>query len=231
MEYPNNFNVPAFPAGPTIALSRGVAIWIAIVFFLILCACGFIFLGFHFQTNYPFLISIDPLTTEWSVVTYPNQNKKTTVPQYQIIQEKLVRDYVNNWFTISGDNKINKSRWEKCSVEDCEAPNQFNPNNIECALYCSSGDEIFEQFTDKVLPEYKERIAQAHEKWTVKDMQILPTDVKEDSSQWQVIPIINSTISSDFVVLVFITIDRDLNLYPANLGYYVKDFNAYRINR
>ena len=231
MEYPNNFNVPSFPAGPAIALSRGVAIWISVIFFLIICACGFVFLGFRFQTNYPFLISVDPLTADWSVVTYPNQSKKTTIQQYQIIQEKLVRDYVTNWFSISGDENINQSRWQKCSIDDCDAPAQFHPGNTECSLYCYSSQDVFEEFTDKVLPEYKARVTQARERWTVKDMQILPVKIGEKASQWQVIPIINSTISGDFVVLAFVTIEHDSNLYPASLGYYVADFNAYRINR
>ena len=76
MEYPNNFDVPSFPAGKTVAFSRSMAIWISIVFFLIVVACGFVLFGIHQKKNYPFLISIDPFTDEWSVVAYPQEKKE-----------------------------------------------------------------------------------------------------------------------------------------------------------
>ena len=188
-------------------------------------------LGIKYKTNYPFLISIDPITYDWSVIAYPNQNIKTAINQYQIVQERLVKNYVTNWFTISDNRKTNEDRWLECSVDDCKAPEQFEPGNIKCSLFCSSDEKLYEQFAVKVLPEYHERIKQANEKWTVGDMQILPTSVSENSSKWQVIATINSNITSQFVVLVFVNINRDPGLYPANLGYYVQDFNAYRINR
>lgn len=231
MDYPSNFDTSTFPAGKTIALSRTVSIWTAIVFFLIFCACGFVLLVTKYKTNYPFLISIDPITYDWSVIAYPKQNKKTDINQYQIIQERLVKNYVTNWFTISNDPEINGQRWLECSIDDCKATEQFKPGNIKCALSCSSDEKLYEQFAIKVLPEYHERIKQANETWTVGDMQILPTSISENSSKWQVIVTINSSITSQFVVLVFIDINRNPDLYPANLGYYVQDFNAYRINR
>ena len=45
-----------------------------------------------------------------TVVAYPNKNAVNTVNQTQIIQEKLVNDFVTNWFTISKNKKINESK-------------------------------------------------------------------------------------------------------------------------
>ena len=147
MDYPNGFNIKSFPAGKTIAFSRSVSIWISIAFFLIVALCGFLLLGIHFKQNYPFLISIDPFTEDWTVIAYPGKNEKETIHQYQIVQEKLVRDFTTNWFTISGDAQTNEMRWKECEIEQCANGEQFNPDNIDCAISCKSDIYVFEDFS------------------------------------------------------------------------------------
>lgn len=231
MDYPNNFNIPAFPAGKTIALARSVSIWISIVFFLIIAACGFFLLGIHLKKNFPFLISIDSLTGEWVVVTYPGEHEKS-IPQYQYIQEKLVHDFVKDWFTISANQNINEDIWKRCSVDECNAPEQFNPTNKVCALSCKASSTLFDIFTSRVLTDYKARIAQADEKWTPrKNIIITPKNVSESHSIWQVYTTINSSVNGNFDVLVFVDIERDINLYPSTFGYYINQFNAYRVTQ
>lgn len=231
MDYPNRFNTPAFPAGKSLALSRGVAVHILVVFFLILCTCGLLIFFIHSQKNYPFLISVDPLTDEWSVVAYPQKNRKNIVEQYQIIQEKLVNDFVGYWFTISPNQTLNDMRWMECSIDECSFSERFNPMNQECALACTSGEDLFKQFTSKILPEYTARINQAAEVWSVEKKDIMPYYVDKDTSKWQVYAQIKSNINGVFNVLIFLDIKRDDNLYPATLGYYIEDFNAYRVNQ
>jgi len=231
LDYPNDFETAAFPAGKSIALSRGVAIQISIVFFLILCTCGFVLFFIRSKQNYPFLISTDPFTNEWSVVTYPGKNRNNKIEQYQIIQEKLVADYVTNWFTISKNETDNDIRWSECSVEECSLPEQFNPTNTECALYCVSDTELYSRFVQDVLPEYTARIHQASETWHVVNSNIIPILVRENFGYWQVYANIHSSVSGYFNVLVFVDINRDTDLYPVTLGYYVKDFNAYRVTQ
>ena len=228
MDYPNGFNIKSFPAGKTIAFSRSVSIWISVVFFLIIAMCGFMLLGVHFRSNYPFLISIDPFTEDWTVITYPEKNKKEIVQQHQIVQEKLVSDFVKNWFTISGDMKSNEQRWRDCEIEQCSTSEQFNPDNINCAISCKSVASVFEEFYKNVLPEYR-AYADASGKWTVGRMLITPTKVNKNSGMWQVYTTIHPISSTPFNVLVFITIEQDQNKYPATLGYYIKTFNSYRI--
>ena len=228
MDYPNDFDIKSFPAGKTIALSRSVSIWISIVFFLIIAACGFILIGLHFKQNYPFLISVDPFTEEWSIVTYPGKNETEKIHQYQIVQEKLVRDFVTNWFSISGISQINEERWRDCSIEECANTEQFNPNNYDCAISCRCAPELFENFTKNVLPDYK-TYADASGTWAVGPMLITPNTVTKTSGTWQVIVSVQPAMSVPFKALTFITIEQDQNKYPATLGYYVKTFNSYRI--
>ena len=228
MDYPNNFNIPAFRAGKTIALSRTVAVWISIVFFLIVAACGFIILQIYFKQNFPFLLSVDPLTDEWTVITYPKENKKS-ISQYKFIQEKLVNDFFIDWFTISSNNKINEMRWQSCTRDDCKQPDKFNPSSITCSLACKSSVNLFEEFTAKVLPDYRVRVEQANETWTVDGKIITPISVTPDSSSWQVYTVIKSSVMPSFDVLIFIDIARDIESYPVTFGYYVSQFNSYRI--
>ena len=232
MDYPNGFNIPTFPAGKTLALSRSFSIWIAIIFFMIVAFCGFIVLGIRFKTNYPFLISVDPITDEWSVVAYPDEFKKP-MQQYQIIQEKLVNDFVTDWFTISNNANINESRWSKCSVDECDLPEQYDPTNTECAISCKCSADVFKEF-HMVSQQYKE--IENTDTWRVLGMQILPITVSENASSWQVYAIIQTSNASMmkrvFNVLVFMDIARNTDgSYPATFGYYVKQFNSYRITQ
>ena len=229
MDYPNDFNIKSFPAGKTIAFSRSVSIWISIAFFLIVALCGFLLLGIHFKSNYPFLISIDPFTDEWTVITYPGKNEKESIKQSQIVQEKLVSDFVTNWFTISGNANNNESRWRSCEIEECSDSIQFNPDNIECAISCKSDEFLFEEFSENVLPEYR-AYADASGKWKVNGMLITPPNTSDkNSGTWQVYTTIYPTSGAPFNVLVFLTLGQDQDKYPATLGYHVKTFNSYRI--
>ena len=228
MDYPNGFDIKSFPAGRTIALSRAFAVWISITFFLIVAMCVFLLLGLHFKKNYPFLISVDPFTDEWSVITYPGKSEKESVRQYQIVQEKLVSDFVKNWFTISNNAQINKARWQQCSVEECAQSEQINPDNINCAISCKSDVKVFEEFTNNVLPDYR-AYADASGTWNAERMLITPNTVNETSGTWQAVVSVHPSMSAPFNALIFVTIEQDVNRYPATLGYYIKTFNSYRI--
>jgi hypothetical protein len=229
LDYPNDFDIPSFSAGKTVAFSRSVSVWISIIFFLIIATCGLILLGKHLTKNYPFLISIDPYTDEWTVVAYP-QEKKTNIQQYEVIQEKLVNDYITNWFALSDDDAVNELRWQECSVEECADAEQFKPDNLKCAISCKSGEKLFEDFSERVIPWYIDLIKENSETWSVDRILITRNRVFENFSRWQIIADIKSNVRGTFKVLGFVEIKRDVNKYPATFGYYVEEFNAYRIN-
>ena len=227
MNYPNEFDTPTFPAGKAIALSRGVSIWTLIISFLIICACGLMLLLIRAKNNYPFLISTDPYTSDWSVVAYPEQ--KRTISLKEIVQENLVRRYVENWFSIYKNDFVNDSLWSECSDADCEKPEQYDPKNKKCALFCSSDTELFEQFTKKIVPEYRARIEQNSETMRVVSQFITPpVSEKNTPNVWQSSAIVDSSVYGRFSVLVFMELGKADGKYPATLGYYVKDFNSYR---
>ena len=231
MNYPNDFDTPVFPAGKVIAFSRRVSIWISCCFLLIIFMCCFLLYFWSQKSNYPFLISIDPITDEWSVVAYPGKTFKDTFEQSQIIQEKLVDDFVTNWFTISRDKNDNDLRWQECNTNECSDAEQFNPQNIKCVLFCASDTELFKEFSTTVLPEYKARFSQRAERWTVVKKNIQLDRSSEDNSIWQVVAVVHSSVNGVFNVLSFVTVSRDPESHPATLGYYVKDFNSYRISQ
>ena len=160
---------------------------------------------------------------------YPKENKEQ-IPQYKIIQEKLVHDYMMNWFTISANQETNNLRWQDCTDQECEGPEQFDPSNIKCALSCKSAPALFEEFYDDVLPEYTARVETGNERWNVDSIIITQNIVSEKSGRWQVYAVVVSNVSGPFNVLAFVDVERDVKKYPATFGYYIKNFNAYRIN-
>lgn len=229
MNYPNDFNIPTFPAGKTVAFSRSVSVWIGVVAFLIICACGLMLLLVHSENNYPFLISTDPITSDWTVVAYPEKTKKIVTTE--IVQENLVRNYVEYWFTIDKDNAVNESLWQKCPNTACEALEQYDPTNKICALFCLSGQDLFQQFTEKIVPEYRARIQQKSETIRVVSQLITPPAKNQGATNvWQSYAELDSSLNGRFSVLIFIELGYDKKMHPATLGYYVKDFNSYRMS-
>ena len=222
MDYPNGFDIGTFRAGKSLALSRIISIWTAIVFFLIIIVCGFILFCRFFSKNYPVLISINPNTNEWKVIAYPGK-ESDEVPRYQVIQEKLVHDYVNNWFTISGIPEIDEARWKNCDIEkDCGQP----------AIACESSKNLYQEFFDNVLPTYRIKLADSGETWRPNRPQVIPSkDPSEDGSFWRGNVQIKTSSGESFKVLFFMSIAHNPTLYPATFGYYVNEFYAYRISR
>ena len=182
------------------------------------------------KNNFPLLISADPLTSDWTISAYPESTSKITTNQ--IIQENLVRKYVEYWFSINKDNSVNESLWKTCTDRDCDSLERHDPMNLQCALYCSSSTELFKQFTEKIIPEYQDRIEQESETMHVVAQLITPPAQAESASNiWQSFATIMSSKNGIVNVLVFLELGQDKKgKYPANFGYYVQDFNAYRMS-
>ena len=228
MDYPNGFDIGTFRAGKSIALSRIVAIWTAIVFFIIVVVCGLVLFSHHFTTNYPLIISIDSNTNEWKVVSYPDK-KRETVTRYQVIQEKLIIDYVKDWFTISLNNENNFDRWESCVIEDCGTPEQFSPLNSNRVICCKSSQTLYQNFVDNVLPVYKTIAKQNSRFWKPGRPQVVAVKVDEWGSLWRGYISVKDSEAGGFGVLFFIQVAKSLTDYPATFGYYIEQFSASRI--
>ncbi len=182
------------------------------------------------KNNFPLLISADPWTADWSIAAYPEDTSKITTNQ--IIQENLVRKYVEYWFNINKDYSLNEALWKTCTNRDCDSLERYDPMDMQCALYCSSGTELFQQFTEKIIPEYRDRIEQESETMHVVAQLITPPSQAENTSNiWQSFATIMSSKNGMANVLVFLELGQDKKgKYPANSGYYVQDFNAYRVS-
>jgi len=233
--YPNEYEVPAIPAGKSLAFSRTMSIWILTALFVIVALCALLLGVIHLKKSYPIFISFDSITNEWYVASYPDKDSKT-LEQFQVVQEKLVHDFIINWFTITNDPANNEMRWQECDVSYCAQDiEQIQPNILykECATFCVSSTSLFEQFTENIVPDYTARM-NAEETWMVDTktslLDISPIGkVSAQGSSWQVSATIHSNRQGSFNILAFINIAKDSDRFPATLGYYVDDFNSYRI--
>ncbi len=228
MDYPKDFDTPTFPAGRAIAVSRTFSIWTAIVFFLIMCSCGLMLLLVRSKNNYPFLISTDPITADWTVIAYPEKDREITATE--LVQENLVKKYVEYWFNIEKNSLANEALWQRCSEADC-ASEQFNPTIKKCALFCSSASDLFQNFVDNVVPRYRAKTTQNSETVQVIWQMITPpAKGRAVSNLWQSIVTLYSSVDGYFDAVAFIELDQQYDKYPATFGWFVKNFNSYKIS-
>lgn len=230
MDYPGNFEVPVFPAGKSIAISRFMAIGTSVLFLIIIFLCGLLIWSGRSDRLVPYMIATNNEYGEWQVI-----GKADSVLQYtaeRTMQEAVVGRFVQDWFRISLDGTENENAWRSCERTECTSGENLMYGDKMCALYCSSGDEVFARFTSEVLPAYR-MAADNGDVWSISDvdMNIQPAGrISAQGGTWRV----NATVSSNrfgrFDVQIFMKIARNDNVYPGTMGYYVADFNAYRIN-
>ena len=227
LRYPDNFNTPTFPAGPRIAVSRAIAIAIMVLFALIIVMGGLIFWASRSQQVHPFLVSIDDVTGAWSVVGH--EHGERTISTNRAMQESVIAKFTKNWFTISANQSENDDMWYGFADKaECNADNR--PTNAQ--IFCASGDELYNYFIYTIVPEYQERIA-AGEVWSVDvdDIYINPTsDVTDNGGMWRILTNVKSNMGNSIKIMAYVTLSRDMTSYPNSLGFYVSDFNAYRVD-
>ena len=62
-------------------------------------------------------------------------------------------------------------------------------------------------------------------------LQISPVgDFTENGGIWKVRAVIKSSLANPIDVLAYAKVERNIDVYPQTLGYYVADFNAYKMN-
>ena len=97
LDYPGNFNTPAFPAGKRIAVSRVMGIGILGTFFVITCVCGLLLWGVRSMRLDPFLISIDKITGSWTVIGRSvTLNRAVSITE--TVQQAVVGNFFQSWF-------------------------------------------------------------------------------------------------------------------------------------
>ena len=232
MDYPDGFNTPTFPAGPRIAVSRVVGIAIMVVFLLILCACGLLLWTQRSVRVHPFLVSVNNITGQWEIVGH-NHSVVREITTDRALQEATIGRFMRYWFLITANPAFNDSLWTECKREsDCNPDFKTGIETARCGLYCLSGANAFSAFLSDVVPSYRLRAAQG-ETWMLNasSLQFLPLEsADKNAPAWQVSGTITSNISGPINILAYVKIGRDMDLYPQTMGYFVSEFNAYKMD-
>lgn len=227
MIYPDSFNSPVFPAGPRIAVSRVMAIGAMVVFALIIVFGGLIFWARASQKIHPFLVTVDDVTGAWTVVGHNHGER--TITRNRAMQESVIANFTKQWFTVSANAQQNDDLWygfeEKSACFADDVPNRGQ-------IYCRASDELYNRFIYNIVPEYQVRIA-AGETWSVDVDNIYlntTSNVTDNGGTWRILVQVDSNIYGPVQVMAYATLAQDVQDYPNTLGFYVADFNAYRVD-
>lgn len=235
MEYPDDFNTPAFPAGKYVAVSRFMATAVMILFLVIMSLCGIIVWVKKSQNVTPFLVSVPSYGGRWTLVMH---NKPVTeIPAYFMLQESFLHKFVKNWFTIHEDDiAANQANWAECSPRtslESECMDRESSNSSTCAIYCACNDKVFENFKQVVLPIFSEIEAQESGAWTVQSIDLKPWNsfkfITQQGGMWQ----FSVSVKTGSKVTRFhgyARVGYNEQEYPRSMGYYISEFNTYRMN-
>ncbi|MBQ0013204.1 MAG: hypothetical protein KBS86_01365 [Proteobacteria bacterium] len=227
LKYPDDFNTSAFPAGKPVAISRFMGIALMVVFVLIISVAGLTLWASRSRSIHPFLIYINRLTGQWMVVGHRHGNREIT--RSRTLQESLIYDFTTNWFTIYPDDKKNEILWSKCDRRtDCTRRGKLN---LRCALYCDMSDDMFVTFNDTVAPQYNMRYTSG-ERWNVASVFAVPDmAINDKGGNWTVYAQIHSNTSGAFNIIAYVSVGYDIAQHTNTMGYYIKSFNAYKLDK
>ncbi len=233
MDYPDDFDTPAFPAGTRIAVSRFMGVAVCAMFVAVIFMCFIILWAVRSQRVDPFVVSVNEFTGEWTVVGHSHGNGPLEYPAVWALQQSVIADFAQDWFTLSDDEEINSEMWATCDrLTDCGVDVVHPYGDKTCALYCLAGEELFSAFVYDIVPDYQARVADG-ETWSVSktDFQIEPAgQISEYGGTWKILAVVKSNMYGDMKIVAFAKVARNTNSYPQTLGYYVADFNAYKVN-
>lgn len=229
MEYPDNFETPVNPAGKSIAVSRLMGILIFVCFLLIAFLCTILIWSSKSESMEPFIISANNDTEKWEVIGQKSDSLEYS--RSRSLQESVAIKFISDWFSISDDNLKNNLVWKKCDRTTC-LDNSSVAYDYECGLYCATDEALFTRFSNDVLPDYQMRIKSFETRYILQsEISLKPIGtIQEFGGVWHTIVRLYSNSSDAIDIEVFIKINQNKNNYPKTLGFYVSDFNSYRIN-
>lgn len=233
MEYPADFDTSTFPAGKQVAVSRLLGVLVMIAFFAIFVLCGLIMWVNRSAREHPFLISINQITGQWEVVSH-HHSRDREISAARSLQEVVIIKFINNWFRISSDDIANEMIWQQCDsrASACTLDNSSSAEIEQCALYCVTADGLFAEFTKNQLLTYQQRYLRG-EVWSVDmpSMQLLPlTTPTWGGATWQARFSVISNLNSRMDVFAILQVENNKEIFPHNLGFYVSEFNSYKVN-
>ena len=90
---------------------------------------------------------------------------------------------------------------------------------------------MYNYFIYKIGPDYKNQ-ADAGDVWSVTpdDIYVQPmADLTDKGGTWIIKTNVYSTTFGYIPIIAYATVGNNMELYPQNMGFYVVDFDAYRI--
>lgn len=228
MKYPDDFNTPAFPAGRFVAVSRFMAVAVMVLFFGIVCLCGIILWAKKSQDISPFLISINQNGERWTMIAHDNH--RTEIPAYFVLQESLLNKFARSWFSISGDVLLNQATWAECSRDSAECRESSGSDVETCAIYCACDNRVYDNFKSVVLPVFSNLEAEYDAVWQVTSVVAKPLyGITETGGMWK-LDIMVDTGTDNIRFVGYAKVSYNADFYPKTMGYYVSEFNTYRMN-
>jgi hypothetical protein len=232
LQYPDGFNTPVFPAGKTIAVSRAMAIAVMVTFFLIICMCGLLLWAKKSVQIHPFLISVNDITGQWEVIGHQHgaQQQMTST---RALQESVIGKFIRNWFLITDNDNFNTDIWSSCDREtECNPNDKRYAGADKCNIYCITSQEVYDTFSKHLQPLYQSYFDEGVT-WqpNMRTLRMIPIgEIKDIGGTWQVRATIITNASQQIDILAYAKVERNQDLYPQTLGYYIADFNAYKVN-
>ena len=149
------------------------------------------------------------------------------------MQEAAIVHFVQNWFSISDTPLENESLWRTCDrTKECGNRRDTPYGDKSCAIYCATGEDMFSRFIYDIVPDYQMRSAMG-ERWVVDvdSIGISPFgSVGENGGTWRINVNVHSNVSAPINIVAFAKVVRNIKSYPKYMGFYIADFNAYKIN-
>ena len=228
MNYPDDFNVPTFAAGKSIATSRAMGIGIMSGFLIVIFLCGILVWTIRSVRVEPYILTTNGVNDQWQIIK-PGQERPTIeMTGNQAIQQSLVWKFVQDWFAISQDPNTNTEMWDNsCRRTDCDTSDATTP----CKIYCTTSDDLFRRFHEDILPTYEDAATNGRY-WTpiVNSIRTSPVGrVADVGGTWRVEASVSIGNGETMDILAYAKVARNPKSYTKTTGYYIADFNAYRI--
>lgn len=224
MDFPADYDTRMFPETRYLSMARMFAIWSAVLFFLIIGLSWTLVWTMRASRTEPVLFSISDDGTTWTAIIGGDTRLKYSA--MRVMQESVVVNFTQLWFKISNDAKENEENWCKCDPAKCWS-NELAP--VRCNICCASGESLFTNFSEVVNNDFRVR-ATAGEEWSVipETIHAVPVGVISDKGGlWSLTASINMGGGKIQNIEAYAKITKSEQGYPATLGYYVEDFNAY----
>ena len=198
-------------------------------FFIIVCLCGLLLWTLKSVRVEPYILATGGINDQWRVVIPDTGTATLNMTDAQLFQQSLLWHFAQDWFTISPDHNINADIWNPdCKREQCLSDRVGTKN---CAIYCSTGEELFYRFSKDILPQY-----QAYESmnatWMVVPRRIEPVgSISTKGGTWQIQLTILTGGTGAMDVIAYAKIEHNEKYFPNTRGYFIADFNAYRVSQ